>query len=399
MAFHELSPHERVQAVHVDMMRNKDFCILAGVTQIGNVHVDDTHPTAATDGEHVWYGTAFLLKQNRKQLRYLVAHENFHKAMHHCTMYKDLSRKYPREAAMAADYVVNIAIEDMDSTQFVERPTAIPPLIDVKYRDRSFLEVLSMLLKNPPPPQPKGGGGQGGQGETMDEHVQNETDGEGGEAHAKKVEAAIQSAVVQGEIMQAQLRGTEAGGRALSGFMERRTDWRGPLRRFIQEVCEGDEMSRYNPPNRRLLPLDILMPSHFSEATGEIIIAADTSGSMGRIYPALFGEIAQVCKTATPSLVRVLWWDTKVHNEQTFTAKDYEAIGKLLKPEGGGGTTASCVAQYIQKQGYKPKAVIMCTDGYIEAAPQCFTGNLLWGVFGNERFTPPRGKVLHLEFV
>lgn len=395
MAFDTLPPAQRVVAVHIDFMRNKDFCILGGVTQIGAVHIDDTIPTAKTNGRDVWYGTSFVLAQSRKQLRYLVAHENLHKAYNHCTLYKAQATKYPELWAMAVDYVVNQTVEDMDTAgTFVERPTVVKPLIDPKYKGMSALEVLRELLKAQQQQQQQ-------QPQPLDTHVQ-ATEGDGDDEgltaeDVKELATAVQEALIQGELMQSQLRGTTAGGTALGGFTERHTDWRGPLRRFIQEVTEGDDMSRYTPANRRMLPLDVLMPSHFAEATGELIIAADTSGSMGALYPELFGEVAQVCKTTNPQQVRLLWWDSSVAAEQVFKRGQYDAIAKALQPKGGGGTTASCVAQHITMHRYKPRAVIYLTDGYIESAPQTPQCPVLWGVFNNRRFVAPRGRVLHLE--
>ena len=192
------------------------------------------------------------------------------------------------------------------------------------------------------------------------------------------------------------MAGTGAGTASLSGFRERNTDWRGPLRRFITDICEGDEQSRYSPPNKRMLPLGIILPSHFSESTEEIIVACDTSGSMTGLYPTVFGEIANIAKTAQPKRLRLLWWDTQIAGEQVFGPSDYDKLKDAMKPKGGGGTTVSCVAKHIKAKGYKPKAVIMLTDGYIESQYEVPAGNVLWGIVDNPRFTPVRGKVLHI---
>lgn len=394
MAFKDLTLPNRIVAVHVDFMKHKDFCILGGVTQIGKVSVDDTVTTAATNGEDVYYNPEFIADMSRKQLRYLVGHENMHKALHHCTEYMAASNKYPEEMAQAADYVVNWQLESMDTgtEKFLERPTSIPPLVNAKYADMSILEVLRDLLKNPPPPSDK----------PMDEHKPGDKPGEPGEGEGDEVKSdvkqRIEDAVRHGEIMQQQMRGAADGAaKALSGFRESRTDWRGPLRRFVQEICEGDEQSRFSPPNKRMLPLGIILPSHFSEATGELIVACDTSGSMTYILPTVFGEIARIAQTVLPTSLRVIWWDTKVRGEQVFTPRDYANIAKLTAPSGGGGTTVSCVAAYIKEKAYRPKATILLSDGWIEASYEPPAGNLLWGIVNNRRFVPVRGKVLHIQ--
>lgn len=389
MAYKDLSATQRLIAVHTDFMRHKNFAILGGVTQVGKVIISDEISTAGTDGADVYYSEAFIMPMTRKQLRYLVGHEQLHKALHHCTDYGHLKAKHPDEFAQAIDYVVNGTLESMDlDGDFLERPTSVPPLVDPAFNNKSLPEVMRELLK-------KGGGG----GKPMDVHM------DGGQAkpgdkeveECKDIRTQIADAMAQGALVQEKLRGEGAGDAKLGGYVERPTDWRPPLRRFLTELCEGDEHSRFSPPNKRLLPLGIIMPSHFSEASGEIIIAADTSGSMHSILPQVFGEVAAICKSTQPSSVRVLWWDTRVAGDQAFAPKDYAAIAGLMAPRGGGGTTVSCVARYIAEKKYKPKAVVMLTDGYIESQYDVPPGNVLWGIFGNSRFVPIRGKVLHIQ--
>jgi predicted metal-dependent peptidase len=373
-------------------MKHPDFCILGGVTQIGKVTVSDEVETACTNGVDATYGAAFIEPMTRKQLRYLVGHENLHKALHHCTEYIPIAKKHPGEFAQAVDYVVNWQLESMDTApdKFLERPTSIPPLIDAAYADMSVPEVLRELLK-------KGNNSSKQAGKTMDVHVLVEKT-PGNEEELDDVKQKIEDAVRHGEIVQGQLRANMSGPAvALNGFREQKTDWRPALRRIFQEFCDGDGQSRFNPPNKRMLPLDIIMPSHFDEMTGEIIIAGDTSGSMVGHYPLIFGEVARICQQLNPKSVRVLWWDTRIAGEQVFTQKDYPNLARAMAPKGGGGTTVSCVAAYIREKQFKPKAVIFLTDGYIESGYEVPAGNVVWGVVGNRSFQPIRGKVLHID--
>jgi predicted metal-dependent peptidase len=130
---------------------------------------------------------------------------------------------------------------------------------------------------------------------------------------------------------------------------------------------------------------------------GELVIAADTSGSMTGVLPIVFGEVARICQSVKPSKVRVIWWDNKVQSEQVFTEGDYERIATLVKPQGGGGTTVSCVAQYISAKKYKPKAVIYLTDGYFESTYDVPRVPCLFGVVDHPAFVPLKGKVVRLD--
>jgi hypothetical protein len=118
---------------------------------------------------------------------------------------------------------------------------------------------------------------------------------------------------------------------------------------------------------------------------------------MSGVLPIVFGEIARVCQQVLPESVRVVWWSDGIEGEQRFTPKDYANIAKLMKPRGGGGTTVSCVAQYIREKKLKFKATIILTDGYVESKYETPPGPLLWGVVDHSGWTPLRGKALHLQ--
>lgn len=410
MAFKDLTPRERITAVSFDIMKDDEFCLMGGATQIGNTTVEDDVPTACTNGRDTKYGRDFIMGMTRGQLRYLVAHETAHKMLMHCVEYQAICEKYGQLANMAMDYVVNQMVEDLDGGRgFVERPTDPAPLIDAKYKGKSFLEVLQDLVKNPPPEQPQQGKGNGkGKPGPLDQHVQSKEAGAGEEGDGenslsademKELKQAMQDAIAQGQIVREKMqqkRGTSGSGGRVNGFEQRNTDWKGPLRRFIQELSEGDEQSRFSPPNKRMLPLGIILPSHFSEAVGEIIIACDTSGSMTGVYPTVFGEVARICQQVKPAKVRMLWWDTQIAGDQTFTEKDYDKIAKQLKPAGGGGTTVSVVADYIKEKKIKAKCVIMLSDGYIESDYRMAPIPHLWGIVDNTSFQPKKGKKLDI---
>lgn len=384
--WNKMSLHDRITAVHVDISNNKIFAGLSGVTYVGNVNIDDTS-TACTNGRDVWYGIDFIKDMTRKQLRYLVLHENLHKALQHCTSYLEVVKQHQQLSGMAMDYVVNGTIEEMDTKlDFVERPTNIPPLIDPKYFGWSFIEVLRDLLQNPPPDGGKGGG-------TLDEHKMGELDGDAQALTAQEISDAIH----QGDILVKKLAGNESRNDVLQRAAQKRdTNWRQHVRTFITQICEGDEYSRFVPPNKRMLPAGFIMPSHFAEATGELIIAPDTSGSMDSILPLVFGEVAQICRNVNPDKVRVLWWDTEVCGDQEFKPHEFQSIATLLKPRGGGGTSPQCVVEHIAKNQYKPRAVIWLTDGYLDGSATDTGFPALWGVVDNDHFVPSTGKVVRI---
>lgn len=396
-----LSLTERVLAVKLDCFRHPDFALIATAMHVGKAHVRDDVPTAATNGKDMFFGSAFIAPMSRKELRYLILHEALHISLHHCTAYRKVSKRYGGIVNKAMDYVVNNVIEETDPQHaFVDPPKSIPPLYKPEYKDLATLDILRLLINEQDDNKSSGKGdaggasGAGGADGTLDEHMMEEIP----EDQIPELTKAVEEALREGKIIADKIRGASGSGGALDKIGRKsNTDWRHALREFITSVTQGDDYSRFNPPNKRMLAHGILFPTHFTEATGELIIANDTSGSMDSIMPIVMGEIAKLAQQAKPERVRVLWWDTAVCGDQVFMPHEYEGIATALKPMGGGGTTVSCVAQYIAERNLKARGVIYLTDGYIESDYIMPDMPALWGVVDNDSFVPQRGKVVRIH--
>lgn len=422
----KLTIEQRLKGVGTDIIKHPYACRVAGVMVTGKVIINPDIPTACTNGRDEMYNPDFMMPFNRKQVRYIRFHELLHKYMkHHMPAYRGICNKYPQLSNMAMDYVINGFIEGVPgASTFFERPPC-GVLVDSRFDGMSWMQVLKELIKMQQGGGGSGGGsGKGGQGgqpsstpnmnggpaispeeavqgaqDGFDEHDFSELDGLSPD-EVDKINKALDDAINQGDILHKRALAKLGSGGMVQGVpAERTTDWRPVLRDFITDTCQGDDEATFCPPNRRFLPLDLLMPSVYSEAMEELVIAADTSGSMGSLYPVLFGEVAQILRTVKPSKVHVLWWDTQVAHAQTFTEQDYDSIADVLKPAGGGGTSPQCVLDYMSTNNINPAAIIWLTDGYIDSLktqPPCPS---LWGVLDNERFTPPFGKVVHVNSV
>ena len=396
MTFEKMTLNQRIQAANIDCMRHPQYALLSGVICMGKSEVSKTIPTAATNGRDKKYGEAFIQPLNRKQLRYLVLHENFHVALKHCILYRRETKAMPRLANIAQDYVVNALIEELDPDfTFVERPTQTL-LIDRKYFGWSFPQVLNDLLKQGrKEPDKDGNGGGYDFDEPIDVHEDPVfDDAEDEQQHSKNVDDANR----QGEMLARKLAGKGKGGRDIFGTAkERTTNYVEAMQDWLVSVCSGDENSRFCPPNKRMLASGYIMPSHFNETVGELILAPDTSGSMSPYYRLIFGEIARMLSQVRPEAVRILWWDNEVCGDQVFKPVDYEQIATLLKPQGGGGTTPQVVVDYILHHKINAKAIVWLTDGYLG----CDTPNTpmpsLWGVVENETFVPTHGKLVRIS--
>jgi predicted metal-dependent peptidase len=185
----------------------------------------------------------------------------------------------------------------------------------------------------------------------------------------------------------------------IGDMLEPKVNWREVLREFISSATKGNDEYTWRRFNKRQMANDIYLPSMENESVGELVIAIDTSGSIGGQELTEFAsELASICSVATPSKVRVLWWDTEVHGEQVFLPEHYDNIKELLKPQGGGGTMVSCVSEHLNKSRVEAEAIIVFTDGYLESE---ITWNVkcptLWLVTQNNNFVAPSGKVVKKE--
>lgn len=389
---------QRIRACHLDIMKHQDFALLASVVCIGDLLYDDPKmpvPTAATNGRDVFYNTKFCMAQNKKQLRYVVLHENFHKMLRHCLLFKEALKRDGQRANRAMDYVVNGLIEQCDPTyQFVERPSLVPVLVDKKYFDWSFPKVFNDLKSNGEDGPTRAPGGMPGEGDAMDGHIAAD---DMSPEEQRELEKQIEDAVQQGRLLCQALRGADGSGGPLDNkAVQRDTNWREHLRNFIESAMEGYDDENWSKPDVPIYSaIDVVMPTYITETIGEIVIAADTSGSMAGYYPLLFGEVAQIMRNVRPEKVTLIWWDTAVAGVQVFEPHEYDSIATALKPAGGGGTTPQVFVDYIAKNKLKPKAVIVLTDGYIGDEPKMDQPSL-WGIVENESWVSKWGQTIHI---
>jgi predicted metal-dependent peptidase len=140
------------------------------------------------------------------------------------------------------------------------------------------------------------------------------------------------------------------------------------------------------------------MPSGVSEKVGELVIAIDTSGSIGgRELAQFLGEVKGICDAVKPDAVRLLYWDTEVAGDEKYMGAEVENIVHSTKPAGGGGTTVECVPAYMTEHAIKPQAVVVLTDGYLGGSWGDWSVPVLWCIVGGNKNIAPVGKTVHVE--
>jgi predicted metal-dependent peptidase len=398
----QLSAEQRLSKNITAIMGNPKYVALAGVLMIGEKGIKDDCPTAYTNGRDDYYGRAFVDGLADSEFRFLILHETYHKLFKHLTTWEHLYKDDAKLANMACDYVINLMIADENRDMFAVMPkdaegNAIG-LLDEKFRNMDTAQVYKILKQEQEDNPDDGDQGEGeGAGGGLDEH-----DWEGAQEMSadeqRELAQEIDQAVRQGALTAAK---TGSGGnRAIDALLRPEVNWREVLREFITETCRGNDDSTWRQPSRRHLAMGILRPSGITERVGELVIAIDTSGSIGQQeLTKCLSEIKGVCDMVKPESIRILYWDTKVCAEEVYGVHGtpLEQLTQTTKPAGGGGTRVQCVPDYIQKNNINAQAVIVLTDGYLGGDWGAWTMPLLWGILDNKSARPTIGKTLHIN--
>lgn len=384
-----MTPQDRLTKAHISIMRSKEFCMFSGVLSIGDVTFTTDLPTAATNGRDVFYNPDFISTLSDKELNFVVLHEALHKVLQHMHLWQKLWKQDAQLTNMAADYVVNGTIMEADPyMQVAMMPSHA--LHDKKYYGMTTRQIFDLLKQE----QEENGGGGGGGGETLDHH-----DWEGAENlsedEVKEVKKQIDQALRQGEIIRSKMQGN--ANRAVTELLEPKIDWREQLREFVQSVCKQKDKSSWRRPSKRFIGQDIYMPSLIGEAVGRLVVAIDTSGSIGQDELTEFlTEVKAICDEVSPEAIELLYWDSHVAGHETYNRGDYDALVTTTKPAGGGGTTVGCVNEYIKEHRLAPEAVVILTDGYVESDwGGAWAWPTLWAIT-TRNLVAPHGKSVYL---
>ena len=383
----ELTAEQRLSKNVVAIMNDDRHVAMAGLLMVAKWHVSDTTPTACTNGRDVWFGRAFMDTLTDAELRFVILHELYHIIYRHLITWKYLWDKNSRCANWACDYVINLQIADAHKDGFAVMPKQC--LYNERFRGMDAEQVFNILYE-----EDDSEGGSGGSS-GMDEH-----DWEGAEdmdeAEKRQLVNDIDEALRQGAITAGKMG--SGGDRKLEELLQPEIDWREVLREFITATCVGSDYSTYARPNRRYLSSGRYMPSGISERVEELVIAIDTSGSIGQ--PALtkfLSEVQGVVSNVKPEKVRLLYWDTSVCANEEYDETNMERLVESTKPKGGGGTDVNCVTQYMQDKRISAQAVIVFTDGYLYDGWGTWSQPVLWCVLDNKSAKPTVGKAVHVK--
>lgn len=342
-----------------------DYAFWATLTMRLKVEVGWDLPTMATDGKRLRCNPEFVATLSDEELIGVVAHEVAHNAlMHHTRM----QNRNPERWNIAADLAINPLIVESGLTLPASRLMPGEGIYAKIAVGQSAEAIYNQLPNDPGKGKGKGKGDGKGQGQGDGEPDQGndpggcggvEKPGDGSEAAARESESEWEVNVSQAHHA-AKQRGTLSAGidRLVQEMLNPKVDWRDVLRDFIQKTAKNDY--RWTPPNRRFAWRKMYLPSITGETIGDIVVAVDTSGSVGAAELSRFSsEINGIVGAYEDACLTILYHDSEVCHVQRWTPSEGPLV---LEPKGGGGTDHRPVFDWVSNEGMEPACMVALTD-------------------------------------
>ena len=343
-------------------------------TRLRILAADDWLMTAAVDGRNLYYNTQFFNAMSNKEIEFVVAHEILHMVFDHLGRRGD---RNPMLYNIAADYKVN---NTLVRDRIGEKPKIVDCYQDFKYESWSSEEIYDSIFD-----EAKKNGEEFLKelGEMLDEHLSNEDDeGESGNGEdkdsngngiskSKPKYSKEEISKIKDEIKESMIQAAQSAGagnvpgevaRMIKELTEPKMNWREILRQQIQSTIKSD--FSFMRPSRKGWHTGAILPGMNFDETIDLCIAIDMSGSIGNIQAQDFlSEIKGIMDEYKDYNIKLWCFDTKVYNEQDFSADSGET---LLDYEimGGGGTDFDANWTYMKENDIQPKKFLMFTDGY-----------------------------------
>jgi predicted metal-dependent peptidase len=356
----KMTHEQMIQRATSQLMNAHQFRSLTGIFMLGTNKIADTPvvPTAATNGLDCVYNPVYIDTLSEKQVAFVVLHERLHISYRHLYTWRHLAKQDQRRANAAMDYQINLAAVLADPNGEVVVP---PPglLLDHKYAGMHVGEIFDLLKS-------EGRGGEGDEGgeDPFDSHLWDEAE-QMTEQEQQEITEAVDRALRQGTYLSSKM----GEGNVLTKLLDipkPKVDWREQLHEFWHGVVAGKDLSTWSRISRRGMAMGVPTPHTYSEQAGRVVVAVDTSGSIGMNELSQFiAEIVSLLETTVPEGLTLLYWDTHVAGVEHYDPSTYPELKTSTRPKGGGGTAPSCVKQWLDSQPVKPTALVLLSDGYV----------------------------------
>ena len=450
----DMTAKQRLERAMYQLSTHKHYQFFGAILMSGDVHIDTSVSTGATDGLNCYYNPEFILSLTEPELRFLLIHEAYHKMFKHVFVWANLRKRDPMLTNMACDYVINLQIVDMDKPHgFLAIPTwkeglragEVMGLIDEQFRGMDTTQVFNFLVDENEQDKQDNGTGSGDESgedgdstesssnqpptgesasgeyakaildrlkEQLDEHKFDETLSEASKEELQDLNEQIDDIVRSAS----QLFGGEMGDAMARGIKEAlatETPWEDVFKDFVTTHNKDAQMAHWKRHNKKLLGAGIYMPSYYGETSGHIAKYDDTSGSISeKARQRSLGALLEIADIVKPTGLELNYWDTKIRGTETYTPDEYDTIADMTKPMGGGGTDPDCVVHDINDKlntgvySEGLECAIIITDGWfyddLDDSWSALDVPVLWCIdnfegYANVDFEPPCGTKLIMK--
>jgi predicted metal-dependent peptidase len=350
--------------------------------------------TMATNGVNLVYNADFVDGLTMDELKGVLCHEVMHlAAQHHCRR----NNRDPQRWNISCDHAINHIITESGFSLPKSR------LMDPQYKDMNAEHIYSKLPENP-----KGNGkGQGNKPSTGQAGEPNNPDpggcgqvldfpGEDGQK-ATPAEMAQQAqdwqiaATQAAQVAKAQGKLPGSLARLVEELNDAKVPWREVLQRFVNQCARNDYSWRR--PSARYFSRGIILPSLYSEQLPPIVVAVDTSGSIGAEDLQQFASEIDEIIGQYNATVQVLYCDTSIAGEEEFTP---ETRPVRLQAKGGGGTDFAPVMKRVEEMDEAPACIVYLTDMCCSSFGNDPGVPVLWVATEGRNHKPPFGEVTYL---
>ena len=219
----------------------------------------------------------------------------------------------------------------------------------------------------------------GGEGDSNGAGTVCDSPGFGDNAAENKAHAEQASSEVMESLRMAEARAAQAGkGSGFWADLADKLDNVGPdpealLAEFVDNsMVTGRSWSR---PDPRYWAMGQYYPGEVKDNIGEMVVALDCSGSMGRDEIAeMLSWVKGAAERCRPKKIHVIYFTGAVERHDEFAYNEEFQVPEQIP---SGGTCFASVRKYIDEQGIDPKAELWMTDGY-DQFPQEPEYPVLW---------------------
>jgi predicted metal-dependent peptidase len=366
---------------------------------------DNSQPTMYTDGIVIGYNKEFVERMTIDEVKGVLVHEVFHVLGLHPMR---LGERIPVIANKAMDYAINPLVKEANYVL----PKDV--LFDQKFKNMEFEAIYPHLMKNYKEIKINIGGGGNGDGDG-DKDGQGFKGDVGGVRRPKHEDGTAMSTgeikqleedwkqSIQNAYQTAKKQGSVPAGidRIVKDIAQPIVNWKDVMQEFIVQNSRNDYC--WVRPNKRFIDTGFILPSLEKPELGDIVVAIDTSGSMGqKELNEIAGELQALLQTFNTKFI-VIYCDTKVYPEEKGGVVEFQGDDLVeLKMVGGGGTDFKPPFNYVNKEGIDPVGFIYFTDGYCDSFPKAHPEfKCLWVITGTRSyyrtdFKPPFGEVVKM---